>query len=74
VSRAGRASRTGDDDEHWLLAAMCASVLSFAVGMGFYDAVSFIQATFLMFMLLGFGCVLLRQTSPGDGATGTRSI
>ena len=62
-SRAIRASRGGDDDEHWLLAALAASVASFAVGMVFYDAFSFIQVTFLMIILLGLGSVLLRETS-----------
>jgi hypothetical protein len=70
VFRTGQRSRVGDDDDHWLLAGMCASMLSFAVGMAFFDAFSFIQATFLMFMVLGFGSVLLRETSPSDATCG----
>ena len=61
-SRAIRAARSGDDDVHWMLAALAASVVSFAVGMAFFDAFSFIQVTFLMIILLGLGSVLLRET------------
>ena len=59
--RAMRAAREGDDDRHWLLAALAASVASFAVGMVFFDAFSFIQVTLIMIVLLGIGAVLLRQ-------------
>ena len=70
-SRAVRVARADDGDRGWTLAALAASVASFAVGMGFYDAFSFIQVTFLMIILLGFGSVLLRDG--GDSATLARS-
>jgi polysaccharide biosynthesis protein PslJ len=57
--RAGRAARHDDDDRGWLLAALAASVASFAVGMFFYDALSFIQVTIIMFVLLGIGSGLM---------------
>ena len=60
-SNAMRVARQGDDDRHWLLAGLAASVASFAVGMLFFDAFAFIQATILMIMLLGCGAVLLRD-------------
>ena len=66
-SRAIRGSKAGDDEVHWMLAALAASVASFAVGMGFYDAFSFIQVTLLMIVLLGIGSVLLRNV-PNRGA------
>ena len=49
-----------DDDRGWLLAALCASVGAFAVGMLFFDAFSFIQATMLLVVLIGVGSVLMR--------------
>jgi hypothetical protein len=59
--RSAQAARDDASDRGWMLAALAASVGSFAVGMVFYDAFSFIQATFLMIMLLGFGVVLYRS-------------
>jgi hypothetical protein len=59
--RSAQAARDDDTDRGWMLAALAASVGSFAIGMVFYDAFSFIQATFLMIMLLGFGVVLYRS-------------
>jgi O-antigen ligase len=60
-SKAIRAARMHDDDRAWLLAGLAASIASFAVGMIFFDAFSFIQVTLLMFVLLGIGSVLLRE-------------
>jgi polysaccharide biosynthesis protein PslJ len=42
----------------WLLTAITASVMSFAVGMFFYDAFAFVQVTFLLYILLGLGVAL----------------
>jgi O-antigen ligase len=64
-SRAVRAARAGDEDDHWLLAGLAASVASFAVGMAFFDAFSFIQVTFIAIIVIGLGSVLLRDTAPG---------
>lgn len=66
-SSTARAAREDDSERGWLLAALCASVASFAVGMLFYDAFAFIQVTLLMIVLLGLGSVLLRE-SPGPPA------
>lgn len=66
-SRAIREARRNDDARGWLLAALAASIISFAVGMIFFDAFSFIQATFLMVIILGFGAVLIREQPEGDG-------
>lgn len=60
VGRAGRASREDDSDRGWLLAGLAASTTSFAFGMVFFDAFSFIQVTVLMLILLALGSVLLR--------------
>jgi polysaccharide biosynthesis protein PslJ len=63
--RAAKAAREDDTDRGWMLAALAASVAAFATGMIFYDAFSFIQVTFLMIMLLGFG-VVLGRSQPAD--------
>jgi hypothetical protein len=54
--RLGRAARTAaDPTDGLLLSAFTASVSAFAFGMAFFDAFSFIQVTFLTFILLGLG-------------------
>jgi hypothetical protein len=58
--RLGKESRYDVSDRGVLLVALVASTLSFAVGMFFYDAFSFIQVTFLAFIVLAFGAVALR--------------
>jgi hypothetical protein len=64
--RLAREAKVDDTDRGWLLAAIAASVLSYAVGMFTYDALSFIQVTFLMWVLLGLGVVAL-NTAEGRG-------
>lgn len=51
--RLGRAARRDDSPGGWLTAGLAASIVAFAVGMATYDAFSFIQVTFLLFILLG---------------------
>jgi len=46
-------------DEGWLPAALAASIMCYAVSMYFYDAFGFIQATVMMYVLLGCASVLL---------------
>nr|MDP9490579.1 O-antigen ligase family protein [Actinomycetota bacterium] len=59
VRRTGKHARKDMSDYGWLLAAISASVLAFAVGMFFYDAFSFIQVTFLMYILMALGAALM---------------
>ena len=47
--------RHDDSARGWFLAAVCASVAAYGVSMFFFDATSFIQVTFLFFILLGLG-------------------
>jgi polysaccharide biosynthesis protein PslJ len=58
LSSAARAA-TGDGDD-WLFVSLAAAVASFAVGMLTYDAFSFIQFTFLFWILLGLSSAMLR--------------
>lgn len=53
----------------WLCAALAADVTAFAVGMLTYDAFSFIQVTFVLFVLLALGAVALRDGPAGTTAT-----
>jgi hypothetical protein len=54
-----RSARQDRGAEGWLYAGIAASVTAFAVGMLTFDAFSFIQTTFVLFFLLGLGCVAL---------------
>jgi polysaccharide biosynthesis protein PslJ len=59
VRRLGKRAKGDNTDPGWMAVAIAASVTAFAVGMLFYDAFAFIQVTFLMFILLAFGSVLV---------------
>jgi polysaccharide biosynthesis protein PslJ len=61
VRRLGRRARRDQSDIGWLHVALTASIASFAVGMLTYDAFSFVQVTFVAFILLGLAGVLLRD-------------
>lgn len=55
--------RTGKEDESelgWLLCGVTASIASYAVAMFTFDVFSFIQVTFLLFIILGIGAATLR--------------
>lgn len=69
VRRLSRAAREDSTPRGWLLTALAASITAFAIGMLTYDAFSFIQVTFLLFLLLGFAVVLLRQGESSEPAT-----
>jgi hypothetical protein len=59
IRRLTRAAKTEDGPRAWLMAALLASITAYAVGMLTYDAFSFIQVTFFLYILLGFACGLL---------------
>jgi polysaccharide biosynthesis protein PslJ len=48
----------------WLLASLAAGVLAFAVGQFFYDAFAFVQVTFLLYIMLALGSVMLMLPEP----------
>jgi polysaccharide biosynthesis protein PslJ len=67
-ARFGRAMAHGARDPSpigWLYAGLAASVIAYAIGMVTFDAFSFVQVTFLLFVLLGLGGAL---TSISRGA------
>jgi hypothetical protein len=59
IRRTGREARRDSTDRSWLMAAFCAAITAYAVGMITYDAFSFIQETLVMFILLGLGASAL---------------
>jgi hypothetical protein len=59
VRKLGRLAKNDHDDRGWLAAALAAGIASFAVGMLTYDAFSFVQVTFMTFIMLGLASVLL---------------
>jgi polysaccharide biosynthesis protein PslJ len=56
-----REARRDQTERGWLLTALSASVLAYALAMLTYDAWSFIQVTWLLFILLGVGAVVLQM-------------
>jgi hypothetical protein len=55
LRRYGREAKRDLTERGWLLAAVTASSTAFAVSMFTYDVFSFVQATVLLFILLGLG-------------------
>jgi polysaccharide biosynthesis protein PslJ len=59
VRRLGRAAKEDLGERGWLAAALAASFAAFAAGLFTYDGFSFIQVTFVTFILLGVAGALL---------------
>jgi hypothetical protein len=66
VRRVGRAAKADDGRDGWLLTAIAAGITAFAVGMLTYDAYSFIQVTFLSFILMGLAAAAMRLRRPDE--------
>jgi polysaccharide biosynthesis protein PslJ len=56
-----REARTDHSNRGWLLGAIAASVASISVGMLVFDALSFVQVSFLLFILMALGVVTLQN-------------
>lgn len=66
VRALGRLARSDTEADGKLAACLAAGITSFAIGMITFDAFSFIQVTFLSFILIGLGSVLISlQTGEG---------
>jgi hypothetical protein len=59
LRRAGSAAKHDMSPRGWLLVGLTASTAAYAVGMFTYDAFSFIQVTFMFFVLMGLGSAAL---------------
>lgn len=64
IRRFAKEAKKDLSDRGWLLASLTASVAAYAVGMLTYDSFAFIQVTFLLFILLGLGCVVMKMPRP----------
>jgi polysaccharide biosynthesis protein PslJ len=61
VRRLVREAQEDRSDNGWLLTALTASIVSFGVGMFFFDAFAFTQCTVIFFFLLALSSVLTRH-------------
>lgn len=66
VRRAGREAKRDRSSRGWLLAALASSVAAFATGMLTYDAFSFIQVTFVLFIVAAVGAATLATEGPWE--------
>lgn len=69
VRRLARRGRRDSSPHGWLLASLAAALAAYAVGMLTYDAYSFVQVTFLSFMMIGLAAVALRLADEPDDAS-----
>jgi hypothetical protein len=60
IRRLATAARSEPTERSWLLAGLASAIYAFAIGMATYDAFSFIQVTFLLFVVLGIAAAELR--------------
>ena len=71
LRRFGRLAKTDSSPDGWLLAAVVAASTAYAVGMLTFDALGFIQVTFLLFVLLAVGAgAALRLQRAGTAGSG----
>jgi polysaccharide biosynthesis protein PslJ len=61
AGRLGRRAKQDPSATGWLLVAVTASVVAYGVGMLTFDALSFVQVTFLLFIILGLGAAMQRN-------------
>jgi O-antigen ligase len=61
VRRFGAEAKRDASERGWLLTSIAASVAAYAFGMTTYDAFSFIQVTFLLFIFIGLGAALMAE-------------
>lgn len=74
VRRLVRRAKRERPDGGWLEVSLVASIVSFAVGMWFYDAFSFIQVTVMLLILLALSAALVQvDGEPRRRAVGSRA-
>jgi O-antigen ligase len=74
LRRLGRGAKSDDSPGSWLLVAVTASVTAFAVGMASFDALGFVQVTFLLFILLALGAAAVEDDRSRMSDTGIGRI
>jgi polysaccharide biosynthesis protein PslJ len=71
IRKLGRAAKLDRSPDGWLLVATTASVASYAVGMLTLDALTFVQVTFLLFIILGIGAAMAAISARPRGVVGS---
>jgi len=71
LRRFGGAARRDRGDRGWLLAALTSGIAAFMIGMLTFDAFTFTQVTFILFIELALGIVVLRL-KPSEPRAGAR--
>jgi O-antigen ligase len=71
IRRAGSTAKRDLSARGWLLTALASSVVAFAVGMFTFDAFSFIQVAFVLFVLLALGASTLACNERWPEAAGS---
>jgi polysaccharide biosynthesis protein PslJ len=69
IARVARAAKADHSERGWMLVAIASAVFAYAVGALTFDAFAFVQSVFVLFILIGFGTVLLRtgpEPAPED--------
>lgn len=64
IRRFGQEAARDPSERGWLLTALTAGIAAYGVGMLTYDAFAFIQVTFLLFLFVGLGSVVMETDSP----------
>ena len=72
IRQFGSEARRDQSDRGWLLVAITASIAAYGVSMLTYDAFSFIQVTFLLFILVGVGSAVLTERATERTPEATR--
>jgi O-antigen ligase/polysaccharide polymerase Wzy-like membrane protein len=73
VRRLGREARRDRSTRGWLAVGLAASISAYAAGMLTYDAFAFIQVTFILFFVLGFGAAMIQLGEPGSRSLRSRA-
>jgi O-antigen ligase len=74
VRRFARAARADTREGGWLLVAFASSIAATGVGMAFFDAFAFIQATALLFIVLALGAVAASEVLATAGDRGPAAV
>ena len=74
IRRAGREAKRDDSARGWLLTAIAGGVAAFAVGMATYDAFSFIQVTFVLYILLGLAVCAVHSREEWGAASPSSAV
>ncbi|MFL5920408.1 MAG: O-antigen ligase family protein [Gaiellaceae bacterium] len=70
VRQLGRAAKDDDSRLGTLMVGITAAVASYAVAMFTFDIMSFVQVTFLVFIVIAFGCACLRVSNTAQPVPG----